>query len=108
MDELASHLTLARITKVTIERRHKWLVNGGEEEGCCGCGISVVHRGIPEDGSCPPARGADDGDEYPCLEGGGGVLELCPRWQAGGADGQYPLRGGGGKYQVGGGGGSHV
>jgi hypothetical protein len=42
MDELASHLTLARITKVTIERRHKWLVNGGEEEGCCGCGISVV------------------------------------------------------------------
>jgi hypothetical protein len=83
MDELVSHLTLARITNVTIKRRHKCLTIGGEE-----------------DGAFPPARGAHGGGQYPWPEGGGGLLELRLAWLA---------EGGGGQLYAGGGGcGSHV
>jgi hypothetical protein len=55
-------------------------------------------------GACPPAGGAHGGGEqYPCLEGEGGVLELWPIWSARGSDGQYPPEGGGGQYPPGGG-----
>jgi hypothetical protein len=76
MDELASHSTLAHITKVTIESRHKYLTVGGKEEGRYGCGLGVIHRGIPHDGTCPPAGGAHGGGQYPRPNHGGGVLEL--------------------------------
>jgi hypothetical protein len=100
MDELVSHLTLARITNVTIKRRHKCLTIGGEEESRCGCGVSVIHGGIPHDGAFPPARGAHGGGQYPWPEGGGGLLELRLGWLA---------EGGGGQLYAGGGGcGSHV
>jgi hypothetical protein len=78
MDELVSRLILARITNVTIERRHKCLTIGEEEEDRCGCGVSVVHGGIPHGGACRPARGTHNGGQYPLPEGGGGVLELWP------------------------------
>jgi hypothetical protein len=96
------------MTNVTIERRHKCLTIGGEEEGRCGCGVDVIHGGIPHGGACPPARGAHGGGQYPCLEGGRGVLELWPGWPAGGGGGQYPPGGGGSQYAAGGGGGSHI
>jgi hypothetical protein len=41
MKELMSRSTLTHITNVTIEM-HKCLTIGGEEEGCYGCGVSVV------------------------------------------------------------------
>jgi hypothetical protein len=49
MDELASRSALARITNATIERRHKCLTIGDEEEGHCGCGydVGVVQGGNP-------------------------------------------------------------
>jgi hypothetical protein len=64
-----SHSTFVRIINVTIERRHKYLTVGGEEEGRCDCGIGVIHGGIPHGGS-----------QYPWPEGGGGVLKLWPGW----------------------------
>jgi hypothetical protein len=63
MGELASRSTLAHISNVTIERRHKCLTIGGEEEGCYGCGVDVVHGGIPHSGACPPAGGAHSGGQ---------------------------------------------
>jgi hypothetical protein len=41
-----SHLTLARITKVTIKSRHKCLTVSGEEEDHCSYDVGVIHRGI--------------------------------------------------------------
>jgi hypothetical protein len=38
---------LARIMNVTIERRHKCLTVGGDEEGRCDCGVGVIQGGIP-------------------------------------------------------------
>jgi hypothetical protein len=76
MDVLSSHSTLAHITKVTIECRHKCLTVGGEEEGRCSCGVGVVHGGIPQDGACPPAGGAHGGSQYLWPKCGGGMLEL--------------------------------
>jgi hypothetical protein len=100
---------LARITKVTIESRHKFVTTGGEEEGCYGCGVNIVHGGIPHDGACPPTGGAHSGgSQYPWPESGGGVLELWTGWPARGGGGQYPPRGCGGQYPAGGGGGSHI
>jgi hypothetical protein len=101
MNELVSRSILACITNVTIERRHKCLTVGGEEEGHCGCGcdVGVIHRGIPHGGACPPAIGAHGGGQYRWPEGGGGVLELWPVWLA---------RGGGGQYLAGGSGGGHI
>jgi hypothetical protein len=88
MDELVSHSTFARITNVTIERRHKCLTIGGEEKGHCGCGIGVAStEAFPNDEACPPAVGAHGGGQYPWPEDGGGVLELWPRWPAGGSGG---------------------
>jgi hypothetical protein len=78
MDKLASHLILTRITNVTIERRHKCLTVGEEEEGRYGCDVSVIHGGIPHGGACRPAGGTHDGGQYPLPEGRGGVLELWP------------------------------
>jgi hypothetical protein len=69
---------------VTIESRHKGLTVGGEEEGRCGCGVGVIHGGIPHGEACPPARGA---------HGGGS---------------QYPPEGGGDRYPPGGGNGGHI
>jgi hypothetical protein len=43
MDELAIRSILARITNVTIERMHKCLTIGGEEEDRCGCDVGVIH-----------------------------------------------------------------
>jgi hypothetical protein len=34
------------------------LTISGEEEGHCGCGVGVVHGGIPHGGACPLAEGA--------------------------------------------------
>jgi hypothetical protein len=70
MNELASRSTLARITKVTIESRHRCLTISGEEEGQCGCGVGIVHGGIPHGGACPLAGGAHGGDHYPWPESG--------------------------------------
>jgi hypothetical protein len=98
MYELASRLTLARITNVTIEKMHKCLTVGGEEEGHCGCDVGVVHRGIFHSKACPPAGGAHDGGQYPWSKGRGGVLELWPGWSAGGGCGQYPAGGGGSSH----------
>jgi hypothetical protein len=101
--------TLARITKVTIESRHKFVTIGGEEEGCYDCGVNIVHGGIPHDGACPPTGGAHSGgSQYPWPESGGGVLELWTGWPARGGGGQYPPRGCGGQYPAGGGGGGHI
>jgi hypothetical protein len=50
MDELASHSTLARITNVTIKRRHQCLTVGDEKEGCCSCDIGVIQGGNPHGG----------------------------------------------------------
>jgi hypothetical protein len=37
----------------------------------CGCSVSVLHRGIPHGGACPPAIGAHGGGgQYPWPEGG--------------------------------------
>jgi hypothetical protein len=55
-------LTFARITNGIIESRHKKLTIDGEEEGRWGCGVGVVHGGIPRDGACPLARGAHGSD----------------------------------------------
>jgi hypothetical protein len=68
------------------------LIIGGEEEGHC----SIVHRGIPHGGACPPGEGAHSiGDgQYPWPNDGGGVLELWP------GGGQYPAGGGGGHVKV--------
>jgi hypothetical protein len=65
MDELASRSILALITNITIERRHKFLTVGGDEEDRCGYGIDVVQGGIPHDGACPPTGGAHDANQYP-------------------------------------------
>jgi hypothetical protein len=74
---------------------HKSLTIGGEEEGHCGCGVDVIHGGIPHGGACPLARGAHGGGgQYLWPEGVGGVLELWPGWPAGGGGGQYPPGGG--------------
>jgi hypothetical protein len=54
--------------------RHKWLTIGGEKGRY---GVGVVHGGIPHAGACPAAGGAHGGSQYPWLEGGRGVLELC-------------------------------
>jgi hypothetical protein len=78
---------------VTIERRHKCLSVSGEEEGRCGCGVSVIHRGIPHGGACPPSGGAHGSGQYPWPKGGRGVLELWPGWSAGGGGSQYPVGG---------------
>jgi hypothetical protein len=49
-----------------IESRHKWFTIGDEEEGHCGCGVGVVHKGIPHSGACPLADGAHGGgNQYP-------------------------------------------
>jgi hypothetical protein len=61
MDELATHLTLSHIRNVIIERRHKCLTMGGEEEGRYGCGVGIIHGGIPHSGACPPIGGAHGG-----------------------------------------------
>jgi hypothetical protein len=84
MDELASCSILARIMNVTIDSRHKCFTVGGEEEGRCGCGVGVIHRGIPHGGACPLAGGAHGGDQYLWPKGLGVVLELWPGWPAGG------------------------
>jgi hypothetical protein len=86
---------LSHITKVSIECRHKCRTIGSEEDGRCGCGVGVVHGGIPHDRACPPVGGAHGGGQYPWPKGGGGVLELWPGWSAGGGGGPYPAAGGG-------------
>jgi hypothetical protein len=74
----------AHIIDGTIESRHKWLTIGGEEEGRYGCGVSVIHRGIPHGGACPPTGGAHaGGGQYPWPEVGGVVLELWFAWPTG-------------------------
>jgi hypothetical protein len=108
MDELASHSMLADITNVTIERRHKCITVGGEEECRYGCGVGVIHGGIPQSGVCPPAGDAHDNGQYPWHEGGGVVLELCLRWPTGGDDDHYPPGGCGSQYSTGGGDGGHI
>jgi hypothetical protein len=108
MDELVSHSTLAHITNVTIERRHKCHTVDGEEEGHHDCGIGVIQGGIPHGEACPPAGGAHCGGQYPRLEGEGGVLELGLGWPAGEGGGQYPPGCDGGQYPPAGGGGGNV
>jgi hypothetical protein len=96
MDELASHSTLTRITNVTIEMRNKCHTVDGDEEGRCGCGVGVIHRGILHDGAYPPAGGAHGNGQYLWPEGGGVVLELWHGWPAGGGGGHvevYPVVG---------------
>jgi hypothetical protein len=73
MDELASRSTLAHIMNVTIERRHECLTVRGEEGHR---GVGVFHGGIPHGGACPLVGAAHGSNQYPWLEGGGGVLEL--------------------------------
>jgi hypothetical protein len=99
MDELASRSIFSHITNVTIERRHKCLTVGGEEEGRYGCNVGVINRGIPHGGAYPPTGGAHGSGQYPWPECGEGVLELWPGWPAGD---------GGGLYSVGGSCGGHV
>jgi hypothetical protein len=64
MDELASRSTLAHITNVTIESRHKCITVGGEEEGRYSCSVGVIHGVVPHGGACPPAGGAHGGSQY--------------------------------------------
>jgi hypothetical protein len=64
MDELASRSTLARITNLAIERRHKCLTVSGEE-GHCDYDIGVIQGCIPHGGACPPSRGAHGCAQYP-------------------------------------------
>jgi hypothetical protein len=71
------------------------LTINGEEEGCCG--IGVVYEGTPHSEACPLDWGAHSSSQYPCPEGGGGVLELWPRSPAGGCGDQY-LAGGSGSH----------
>jgi hypothetical protein len=109
MNELTSHSTLAHITDVTIESRHKCLNISGEEEGCYGCDVSFVHGGIPHGGACPPTGGAHGSSQHPWPEGGGGVLKHWPRWSTGGGGSQYPPGDGCSQlYAGGGGGGDHI
>jgi hypothetical protein len=108
MEELASRSTLAHIMNVTIEWRHKCLTVGGEEEGHCNCSVGVIHGGIPHGRACPLAGDAHSGNPYHWPEGGGGVLELWPRWSTGGGGSQYPPGGGGGQYLARGDVGGHV
>jgi hypothetical protein len=103
-----SRSTFVHIMNVAIERRHKCLTVGGEEEGRCGCGVGVIHRGIPYGGACPPVGGAHDGDQYPWPGDGGGVLELWPGWPARSDGSQYPPGGSGGQYPTGSNCGGHV
>jgi hypothetical protein len=103
MDELASHSTLAHITKVIIESRHKCLTVSGEEEGHCGYGFRHCPQkhspwwGLPSRWRCPWWQPLSLAQR--CV-GGGGVLELWPGWPAVGSDGQYLDRGGSGGHVV--------
>jgi hypothetical protein len=75
------HSTFARIRNGTIESKHKWVIIGGEENDRCGCGVGVVHGGIPHGRACPLAGGDHGGgSQYPWPKDGGWVLELWPRW----------------------------
>jgi hypothetical protein len=93
---------------VTIEWRHKCHTVGGEEEGRCGCGVGVIHGGIPHGEACPPTGGAHGDGQYLWPRGGGGVLELWPAWRIGCGGGQYPPGGGGSQHLAGSGGGNNI
>jgi hypothetical protein len=59
--------------------------------------------------TCPLVGGSHGGGgQYPRPEGGAGVMELCPRWLAGGGGGQYPPEASGCQYPPGGSSGGHV
>jgi hypothetical protein len=47
MDKQVSHSTFVHIMNVAIERRHKCLTVGGEEEGRCGCGVVSSTEAFP-------------------------------------------------------------
>jgi hypothetical protein len=53
-------------------------------------------KAFPPCGACPPDGGVHGGGgQYPCPEGGRGVLKHWHRWLVGGGAGQYPAGGGG-------------
>jgi hypothetical protein len=55
---------------------------GGEEEGCCGCVVGVVHGGIPQDGACPLAGGAHSGGgQYSWPGRSAGTLAWMADWR---------------------------